>query len=559
MEELSKQIAAMIRLQQTQFSEIQKQREEERKQMEEEKRQREAERFEEREERKRREEEREEERKQFNAQILEMQEQAKRKLEILSKVISKKDSRESDKDVFSQTAIWSALETFQYRPDEELTFEAYFRRFGDVFRIDCKTWSEQMKVRLLLQKLGAMEHSKFVDYILPKQTNELSFDEAVKSLMELYCPKTSLFHKRWKCINLTRKEDQDYTTFASVVNRHCDNFKLSSLTADNFKVLIFIQGLVSTKDAEIRRRALNTLEKEPDITLQKLAEECQRIISEKQDSRNIEEANVSYIKKVQNKKPFFPKSQVKTKRNTQETYQNKPDLPRYPCRGCGELHWQKDCPYRSRICDLCRRNSHKASHCRVKGPRKSYVKTMRILGKDENVRKYVIVKIGYKNVKLQLDSGSDLSIINYNTWCKIGKPKMRQTNRVAHSVTGERIRFEGEVTTNVTLKGKTLTLKMFVLKKSNNLFRTDWIQQFELWDSPMSDFCQKIDSPTAESKKLKEDLMESFPNVFSGKLGCCTKMKAKFELKDNITPVFKKKRSIPFASIQKIDSSRQEY
>lgn len=62
MEELSKQIAAMIRLQQTQFSEIQKQREEERKKMEEEKRQREAERFEEREERKRR-EEREEEKK----------------------------------------------------------------------------------------------------------------------------------------------------------------------------------------------------------------------------------------------------------------------------------------------------------------------------------------------------------------------------------------------------------------------------------------------------------------------------------------------------------------
>ena len=72
-------------------------------------------------------------------------------------------------------------------------------------------------------KLGAAEHNKFVDYIIPKLRSELSFDEAVKSLMELYCPKTSLFHKRWKCINLTRKEGQDYTTFASVVNSHCDD------------------------------------------------------------------------------------------------------------------------------------------------------------------------------------------------------------------------------------------------------------------------------------------------------------------------------------------------
>ena len=112
-----------------------------------------------------------------------------------------------------------SIETFHYVPEEDLTFEAHFRRFGDVFRIDCKSWDEQMKVRLLLQKLGAAEHNKFVDYIIPKQTSELSFDEAVKSLMELYCPKTSLFNKRWKCINLTSKEGQDYTTSASVVNR----------------------------------------------------------------------------------------------------------------------------------------------------------------------------------------------------------------------------------------------------------------------------------------------------------------------------------------------------
>ena len=108
--------------------------------------------------------------------------------------------------------------------------------------------------------------------------------------MKLYCPKTSLFHKRWKCINVTRKESQDYTTFASVVNKHCDDFKLASLTADNFKCLIFVQGLISTKDAEISRRALNELEQEPDLTLQKLAEDCQRFVSVKQDSRNIKEA-----------------------------------------------------------------------------------------------------------------------------------------------------------------------------------------------------------------------------------------------------------------------------
>ncbi|MGX9987631.1 reverse transcriptase family protein, partial [Soonwooa purpurea] len=128
-----------------------------------------------------------------------------------------------------------------------------------------------------------------------------------------------------------------------------------------------------------------------------------------------------------------------------------------------------------------------------------------------------------------------------------------RTKKVARSVTGERIKFEGEVITNVTLKGKTLKLKMFVLRNTNNLFGTDWIQKFELWDSPISDFCQKVESFRTEAEKLKKDLRESFPKVFSEKLGCCTKMEAKFKLKENVTPVFKKKRSVPFASIQKID------
>ena len=96
-----------------------------------------------------------------------------------------------------------------------------------------------------------------------------------------------------------------------------------------------------------------------------------------------------------------------------------------------------------------------------------------------------------------------------------------------------------------------------MLRNTNNLFGTDWIQKFELWDTPISDFCQKVDNLTAEAEKLKKDLKELFPNVFLDRLGCCTKMEAKFKLQDNVTPVFKKKRNIPFASMQKIVNTGQ--
>ena len=116
-----------------------------------------------------------------------------------------------------------------------------------------------------------------------KKTCELGFLETVKLLSELFSSKTALFHKKWKCLNLTKRDSDDYLGFASVINKSCDDFKLGELSADNFKCLIFAQGLVSAKYTEIRRRVLSKLENEPDLTLQKLAEDSQRIVSVRKD------------------------------------------------------------------------------------------------------------------------------------------------------------------------------------------------------------------------------------------------------------------------------------
>ena len=84
-------------------------------------------------------------------------------------------------------------------------------------------------------------------------------------------------------MNLTRKDSEDYTTFVSVVNKYCNDFKLSELCVNNFKCLIYVQGLVSAKNAEIRHRVLNTLEKESNLSLQQIAEDCQRFVTVRQD------------------------------------------------------------------------------------------------------------------------------------------------------------------------------------------------------------------------------------------------------------------------------------
>ena len=79
---------------------------------------------------------------------------------------------------------------------------------------------------------------------------------------------------------------------------------------------------------------------------------------------------------------------------------------------------------------------------------------------------------------------------------------MIKTNKI---VRRGKIKFVGELITNVTFKEKNLKSKMFVMRNKNNLFRTDWMEQFQLWDMAINSFCQKIQNLTAKADKLKEE------------------------------------------------------
>ena len=114
------------------------------------------------------EEERKREKLEFREQLLELQVKSDQKIELLAQTLRNRND-DDDENSFSQSAIWAAIDTFHHEPENGLTFEAYFRRFEDTFKIDCSQWEDAKKSRLLLRKLGQAEHEKFVDYILPKK------------------------------------------------------------------------------------------------------------------------------------------------------------------------------------------------------------------------------------------------------------------------------------------------------------------------------------------------------------------------------------------------------
>uniref|UniRef100_A0A182I5E1 Uncharacterized protein n=1 Tax=Anopheles arabiensis TaxID=7173 RepID=A0A182I5E1_ANOAR len=123
---------------------------------------------------------------------------------------------------------------------------------------------------MLVGKLGAAEHDRYLSFILPRRSSEFSFKETIAKLAVLFDVQESLISKRYKCLQLTRKPEEDLLTYACRVNKSCVEFELSKLDEEQLKCLLFVCGLREERDVEVRTRLLAKIEDREQITLQQL-------------------------------------------------------------------------------------------------------------------------------------------------------------------------------------------------------------------------------------------------------------------------------------------------
>ncbi|XP_037927866.1 uncharacterized protein LOC119662336 [Teleopsis dalmanni] len=237
---------------------------------------------------------------------------------------------------------WSITE-FVYDPENNLTFETWYTRYEDLFLVDASKLDDVAKVRLLLRKLSTTVYNKYMNFILPNRPREYNFTTTVEKLKQLFGLQKSQFSLRYSCLQLTKPTDTDYTTYAAEVNKHYENFKLNSLSLDQFKCLMFVLGLKSEANFEIGTRILTKLDTEANtINLEKLTNECQRIINIKSDIALVE--NKSRENQVN-------RLQANKLKNNHK--------PKTLCWFCGAMHYVRDCPFKYHKCEDCHNIGHK--------------------------------------------------------------------------------------------------------------------------------------------------------------------------------------------------------
>ncbi|XP_055542744.1 uncharacterized protein K02A2.6-like [Wyeomyia smithii] len=436
-------------------------------------------------------------------------------------------------------SLATGIEDFYYDPDGGVFFDAWFARYEDVFKF----------------------HERYVNSILPRHPRDFGLDETVKKLKKLFGHQTSLFNDRYRCLQYTKNEADDFSSYAASVNKHCEAFQLTKLTDDQFKALRFVCGLQSPRDADIRTRLIGKLEAEEHappadgtkLTLENLVEECHRFNSLKQDTKLVE-------------KPVPEKSVV----NAVSTKPAKKKQPKSPCWFCGDLHFVKECSYQDHNCNKCKRKGHKEGYCSSaeskskpakkfeKQKYKAFVKSKGISVKRidlQGKRKYVIVGINGKEAVLQLDCASDITIISTQTWEAIGKPAIRETDITAISASGDKINMAGEFLADITIRSVTKAGIVYVSSSPDlNVLGIETIDLFHLWSIP---FNSLVNAVHQKPEDIEQKLRTKFPEVFQSTLGRCTKAKVKLYLKPNVRPVYCPKRPVAYAALPKVDAELQ--
>uniref|UniRef100_A0A336MU47 CSON001400 protein n=1 Tax=Culicoides sonorensis TaxID=179676 RepID=A0A336MU47_CULSO len=149
-----------------------------------------------------------------------------------------------------------------FDPENLHVFKMWYDKHKDVFEVDGGNLTDDAKSRLLLRKITQKAYEKFSNIILPKKPSDLTFEETISKLEEIFCESESTFQLRFKCFNVEKSSAEDFLSYGARVNKLCENAKISTIKTDEFKTLIFMSGLKSTVDFDVKTRLLSLVEDE---------------------------------------------------------------------------------------------------------------------------------------------------------------------------------------------------------------------------------------------------------------------------------------------------------
>ncbi|PAA93146.1 hypothetical protein BOX15_Mlig023152g1 [Macrostomum lignano] len=390
--------------------------------------------------------------------------------------------------------------------------EAWMQRLSATARIKKLTDSDEArdKTDLFLSKAGLQAIRTLSLMAAPKKLDEMKFDDIKKLVDETIRPKKSLvIAERTRFLSLKQESSETVIAYyrrLRAATSHCEFEKLGSKQTkeDDMITMRLIDGLNSS---EHKKRILERLQNEDGETpLDRILQNLQQL-EQIRDYNTPAPADIAFAGQQRGvSSPAKPQPSIK-------------------CGFCGANHLRGNCPAYGKKCSKCQKRNHFAAVCRSRAVHQEIAvdaEEADVYTLSPNRAKaglFKTIKINGQGISMQVDTGTEISLIPQNLWRQLGRPNLRKCRRILRQFDGSSIACLGEFTASLETNSKFVTIDLVVTaaEKKHGLLGMDNI-------------------------KLQEDAVTI--NAVQ-QLGCLKGFKAKIRLVEGAKAFYCAARSVP--------------
>ena len=432
------------------------------------------------------------------------------------------------------------------------SWDSYHERLEQYFI--CNEVKAEKKVPVLLTLIGGNTYSLLRGLTRPKKPAEVSYGDLVATLRKHLCPKPLVIAERFRFHKREQEDGEnilDYVAALRKLSEHClfDEAILDDMLRDRL-----VCGL---RNEHIQKKLLS----EADLTctsaldIAVAMETAARDATELQSKHNT--STSTSVHKLYTKKKTFGHGGTPRKFNPKEGKS---------CFRCNGDHNPQSCYYKDKECYNCHKRGHSKNACRsLRKNKKSihmindesdddpiYIKTLErdinSMSKSDDVIK-ITPLVNSINLEMELDTGAAVSVIPEKIFMeKFPSVKMKPSDIVLKTYTGERMKPVGVADVDVKYQKQHKNLKLYVVRKAGvTLFGRDWLKHITLnWPEIKAVRVCKTD------ENLKT-VLDKHASVFKDDWGTLNGIKAKLTVKPDAKPKFIKARQVPYALKPKVE------
>jgi hypothetical protein len=379
-----------------------------------------------------------------------------------------------------------------------------------------------------------------INYLLaPSKLEDTPFETIESALLRHLEPEERLtVSERANFFSTVQTGIQDIADFVvalRVAARHCKFGELKTVS-DPTEELIKMRLISGLQSPDIKVKLLEYMQGKPNATIREMVCFVQ----------NFEQSKKFVFDSTGNHKDVIEVHHEKTKMSHDYRHTS----PR-SCSFCGG-NWHENvqsCPARKSVCKICKKKGHFARTCRQRSAAQQHFQretTCELDSFDRNADEclfmccnYVAnvlknIKILGRDIKMQVDTGSDRTIISSKMWKTLGSPTLKRYNGSSEAYDGHKMKVIGELEECCEWNKKLEVVRLLVVEST---------KEFGLLGRDvLHDDVHHMEHQITDSTSVEPDFLPPIRNV-----------KASILLKPDAKNVFCASRPVPLPLVNKVN------